>query len=276
MNYKTDLSNDLKLGLGFNATTLKNKVLEVNNGTGYVEGGSFGVGQSLRPTRMEVGQPIGVFYGYQTDGIFQNQAEVDAHPSQVALGAISVPGDIRYKDVNGDGIINASDRTYIGKPIADFTLGFNLNLTYKNFDIVAYTYASIGNDLIRNYERTEAKLNKLNYVLDRWTGEGTSNSVPRVTAGASTNSVFSDYFVEDASFVRIQNIQLGYSIKGKLMDKAGITKLRLYTSVNNVYTFTKYRGFDPAANSGDPISGGIDYGFYPTPRTFLIGLNANF
>ncbi|WP_395062312.1 SusC/RagA family TonB-linked outer membrane protein [Flavobacterium sp.] len=276
VNYKTDLSNDLKLGLGFNATTLKNKVLEVNNGTGYVEGGSFGVGQSLRPTRMEVGQPIGVFYGYQTDGIFQNQAEVDAHPSQVALGAISVPGDIRYKDVNGDGIINASDRTYIGKPIADFTLGFNLNLTYKNFDIVAYTYASIGNDLIRNYERTEAKLNKLNYVLDRWTGEGTSNSVPRVTAGASTNSVFSDYFVEDASFVRIQNIQLGYSIKGKLMDKAGITKLRLYTSVNNVYTFTKYRGFDPAANSGDPISGGIDYGFYPTPRTFLIGLNANF
>ena len=276
VKYKEELSDSFKFGLGFNFTTLKNKVLAVDNGTDFVEKGSFGVGQSLVPTRMVVGQPIGVFYGYQTDGIFQNQAEVNNHPSQVALGAAASPGDIRYKDVNGDGAINDKDRTYIGKPIADYTLGFNLNFDYKNFDFIAYSYASIGNDMIRNYERTEANLNKLNYVLGRWTGEGSSNFVPRVTAGASANTVFSSYFVEDASFLRIQNIQLGYSIKGSFVDKVGISKLRLYASANNIYTFTKYRGYDPAANSGDPITGGIDYGFYPTPRTYMLGLNVNF
>jgi hypothetical protein len=173
-------------------------------------------------------------------------------------------------------VIDAKDRTYIGKPIADYTLGLNLSFNYKNFDFIAYSYASIGNDLIRNYERTEAKLNKLNYVLDRWTGEGSSNTVPRVTAGASTNNVFSSYFVEDASFLRIQNLQLGYSFNKKYLEKAGITKLRIYTSVNNVYTFTKYKGFDPTAKGSDPISGGIDYGFYPTPKIYMLGLNVNF
>ena len=276
IKYEEELSDDFKFGLGFNFTTLKNTVLAVDNGTGFIEDGAFGVGQSLRPTRMEVGQPIGVFYGYQTDGVFQNQAEVNAHPSQLALGVNAVPGDIRFKDVNGDGIINTNDRTYIGKPIADYTLGFNLNFDYKNFDFIAYSYASIGNDMIRNYERTEANLNKLNYVLGRWTGEGTSSTIPRVTAGASANNVFSDYFVEDASFLRIQNIQLGYSIKTGFMEKAGISKIRFYASANNIHTFTKYRGFDPAANSGAPISGGIDNGFYPSPRIYMIGLNANF
>jgi TonB-linked SusC/RagA family outer membrane protein len=276
LNYNDALSDDFRYSVGFNITTLKNEVLQVDNSTGYLEGGAFGVGNSLYPTRMEVGQPIGVFYGYEADGIFQNQAEVDAHPSQVALGAVSAPGDLRYKDINGDNVIDANDRTYIGKPIADYTLGLNLSFNYKNFDFVAYTYASVGNELIRNYERTEARLNKLNYVLDRWTGEGTSNTVPRVTAGASTNSVFSSYFVDDASFIRIQNLQLGYSINKKYLEKAGISKLRLYASVNNLYTFTKYKGFDPAANSGDPISGGIDSGFYPTPKTYMLGVNVNF
>lgn len=275
-NYNDVISDDFRYGVGFNITTLKNEVLQVDNSTGYLEGGAFGVGNTLYPNRMVVGQPIGVFYGYEADGVFQNQAEVDAHPSQVALGAVSAPGDLRYKDINGDNVIDVKDRTYIGKPIADYTLGLNLSFTYKNFDFVAYSYASIGNDLIRNYERTESRLNKLNYVLGRWTGEGSSNTVPRVTAGASTNTVFSSYFVEDASFLRIQNIQLGYSINKKFLEKAGISKLRIYGSVNNLYTFTKYRGFDPAANSGDPISGGVDYGFYPTPKTFMLGVNVNF
>lgn len=274
LKYKNAIK-ELNYSLGFNITTINNQVTEVKNSTGFIEGGSFGVGQ-LAPTRMEVGQTMGVFYGYQTDGIFQNQAEVNAHPSQEALGATAVPGDIRFKDVNGDGKIDVNDRTYIGDPIADYTLGFNLNLNYKNFDFVAYSYASVGNEMIRNYERTENKLNKLNYVLGRWTGEGTSNEVPRVTAGPSANNLFSDYFVEDASFLRIQNIQLGYSLPNKFIQSVGLSKVRLYASVNNVYTFTKYKGFDPAANSGDPISGGIDYGFYPTPRTYMLGLNVNF
>ena len=275
LGYSDKLSDNFKFNVNYNLTTLKNTVLEVNNSTGYLEGGAFGVGQPA-PSRMEVGLPIGYFYGFQTNGIFQNQAEVNAHPSQSALGAEAAPGDIRFVDVNGDGVIDFDDRTNLGDPIPDVTMGLNLSLDYKNFDFKMYTFASIGNDMVRNYERTLSDVNRLNYVLDRWTGEGTSNTVPRVTTAATSNNVFSDYFVEDASFVRIQNIQLGYSLPSKVLDKLGMTKIRLYTAVNNLYTFTKYKGYDPGASNGAPIGGGIDYGFYPIPRTYILGLNLNF
>jgi TonB-linked SusC/RagA family outer membrane protein len=275
IGYRDNFSDNFSFGINYNLTTLNNEVLEVNNSTGFLEGGSFGVGQ-LAPSRMDVGNPIGYFYGLQTDGIFQNQAEVDAHPSQNDLGASASPGDIRYVDVNGDGNIDANDRTNIGDPIPALTMGFNLNFKYKGFDFVAYTFASIGNDMVRNYERTLTDLNRLNYVLDRWTGEGTSNTVPRVTTQATTNNVFSDYFVEDASYIRIQNVQLGYTLPITFTEKFSISKVRVYAGVNNLYTFTKYRGFDPGASNGAPIGGGIDFGFYPIPRTYLLGLNLNF
>jgi len=275
IGYKGKVTEGLNFDVNYNVTFLKNKVTQVNNGIGYVEGGAFGVGQ-LAPARMQVGQPIGYFYGYKTDGIFQNQAEVDAHPSQNALGSPSAPGDIRFVDVNNDGVINLADKTNIGDPIPAATMGFNLRLDYKNFDFAAYTFASIGNDMVRNYERTIPNGNRLNYVLDRWTGEGSSNSVPRVTTQATNNTIFSDYYVEDASYIRIQNIQLGYTIKNDILEKAGISKARIYMGVNNLYTFTKYKGYDPGASSGEPIGGGIDYGFYPVPRTFMVGANINF
>ncbi|MFV8367307.1 SusC/RagA family TonB-linked outer membrane protein [Flavobacterium sp. XS1P27] len=275
IDYKNKFSDNFSMSVGYNVTFLKNEVLAVNNGIGYIEGGSFGVGQQA-PSRMEVGQPIGYFYGYKTDGIFQNQSEVDAHPSQLSLGADASPGDLRFVDVNGDGILNSNDRTNIGDPIPDATMGFNLQMNYKNFDFAVYTFASVGNDMVRNYERNLTDVNRLNYVLDRWTGEGSTNTTPRVTTSATGNSTFSSYFVEDASYLRIQNMQLGYSINSKFSEKAGITKLRLYAGVNNLYTFTKYKGFDPGASNGAPIGGGIDYGFYPIPRTYLLGLNINF
>lgn len=275
VDYKNEFSKNFNMSVGYNVTFLQNEVLEVNNGTGFIEGGSFGVGQPS-PSRMQVGLPIGYFYGYKTDGVFQSQAEINAHPSQVALGANAAPGDIRFVDVNNDGVINSSDRTNIGNPIPTATMGFNLQMNYKNLDFAAYTFASVGNDMVRNYERTLSDANRLNYVLDRWTGEGTSNSVPRVTTGATANNVFSDYFVEDASYLRIQNIQLGYTLNPEVSEIVKITKLRLYAGVNNLYTFTKYKGFDPGASNGNPIGGGIDYGFYPVPRTFLLGLNINF
>lgn len=284
VDYKEKFSDSFSMSIGYNVTFLKNEVLEVNNGTGFIEQGGFGVGQPAA-SRMESGKPIGYFYGYKTDGLFQNQAEVDAHPSQLALGANASPGDIRYVDVNGDGVIDTKDRTNIGDPIPNATMGFNIQLNYKNLDFALYSFASIGNDMVRNYERVLSDANRLDYVLDRWTGEGTSNSVPRVTTGATANNVLSDYYVEDASYFRIQNIQLGYTINPKLTQRAGITKLRLYTGVNNLYTFTKYKGFDPGASFGptnqdgvsqSPIGAGIDYGFYPVPRTYLLGLNINF
>ncbi|MFP9113158.1 SusC/RagA family TonB-linked outer membrane protein [Flavobacterium sp. RHBU_3] len=274
VGYKNNLSDNFRLEANYNVTFIKNKVTEVNNGTGYYPGGTFGL--SEQPSRMEIGMPMGYFYGYKMEGIFQNQAEIDAAPSQAGLGsATTSPGDIRFKDVNGDGVITAADKTNLGNPIPNATMGFNLSLSYKGFDFTSYVFASLGNDMVRAYERNVPNANRLNYVLDRWTGEGTSNSVPRVTTGATNNTLFSSYYVEDASYCRIQNAQIGYSVNPEWLGNV-VSKARIYFAVNNLYTFTKYKGYDPGASSGAPIGSGIDYGFYPVPRVYMIGANINF
>ena len=186
------------------------------------------------------------------------------------------PGDLRFVDINEDGVIDDDDKTNIGNPLPDATMGINLSIDYKNFDFAAYAFASIGNEIVRNYERNQALTNRSVYYLDRWTGEGTSNSFPRVTSGANSNSLFSDFFVEDGSFIRLQNVQLGYSFSDKVLENSKISKLRFYISASNLVTLTKYRGYDPTASTGEPIGGGIDYGFYPNPKTFLLGMNLKF
>ncbi len=273
--YRGIVGEDFRYRINYNVTALENEVLEVNNGVGYIEGGSFSVGQSY-PSRMQEGFPMGYFLGYETDGIFQNQAEVDAHPSQVDLGAEAAPGDIRFKDTNGDGVLNTDDRTNIGDPIPDFTMGLNFTFQYKNFDFLAYIYSSIGNDIVRNYERTQSDVNKMSYIMERWTGEGTSNEVPRIINDATSNTIFSDYYIEDGSFVRLQRVALGYKIPKTLVSKAGIEELRFFVAVNNLVTLTKYMGYDPTASTGAPIGSGIDFGFYPAARTYTFGLNLNF
>jgi len=175
-------------------------------------------------------------------------------------------------DVNNDGVIDPNDRTNIGDPIADLTMGFNVQLKVKRFDFLAYAFASLGGDIVRNYERALSDVNRLDYYLSRWTGEGTSNEVPRVTTAATSNGVFSDFFVEDASFLRLQTLQLGYTLPFKAGPNRNST-LRLYVSGNNLFTLSDYKGFDPGASSGAPIGGGIDYGFYPIARTVLFGAN---
>lgn len=273
VDYKNKVSDNFNLSVGYNVTFLKNEVLKVANGTGFIEGGQFG--SSLLPSRMSVGNPIGYFYGLKTNGLYQNQADVDAQPVQNGVNAS--PGDIRYVDQNGDGIISLDkDRVNLGDPIPEVTMGFNVQLNYKALDFSMYTYASVGNDIVRNYERPFSDVNHLDYFLGRWTGEGTSNSTPKLTTDATANTNFSDYYVEDGSFVRIQNIQLGYTLNSKFAEKSGISKLRIYTAINNLYTFTKYTGYDPTASNGAPIGGGIDGGTYPTPRTYMFGLNINF
>ncbi|WP_224491276.1 SusC/RagA family TonB-linked outer membrane protein [Robertkochia flava] len=271
LSWQENPSDDFSYNISYNATFLRNEVLSVNNGVGFIPGGQFGIGQDP-PSRMEDGMPLGFFYGLETDGIFQSQAEVDAHATQ----ANAAPGDLRFIDQNNDGVIDVNDRTMIGNPIPDATMGFNMSFNFKRFDFSAYTFASLGNEIVRNYERNQKLVNKMNYVLDRWTGPGTSNSDPRVTTGATSNILFSDYYVEDGSFARIQNVQLGYSIPAETLEQVGISRLRFYASVNNLYTFTKYRGYDPGASNGAPIGGGIDQGFYPVPRTYLLGINLNF
>ncbi len=273
VNYKDNFSDDFSINLGYNITLIKNNVTEIN-GAKFLEDGVFGISQPA-PSRMEVGHAMGYFYGFKTNGLYQNQADIDAQPFQNGIAAQA--GDIRYVDQNGDGNITfKDDRTDIGDPIPEATMGFNVQLNYKGLDFSMYTFASVGNDMVRNFESIADDANRLTYVLDRWTGEGTSNTVPRVTTGANTNRLFSDYFVEDASYLRIQNLQLGYTLNNDLIQKSGISKLRLYAAVNNLYTFTKYRGFDPGASNGRPIGGGIDDGFYPIPRTYMLGLNINF
>jgi len=274
VGYRGMVGKDFSYQFNYNLTTLNNEVLQVNNGTGFVEGGSFGVGQPA-PARMEVGFPIGYFYGYQADGLFQTQAEVDAHPSQSALGAEAQPGDIRYVDTNKDGVIDSDDRTNIGNPIPASVMGLNMTLRYKNFDLIAYAFASIGNEIVRNYERAQPNVNRLSTTLDRWTGPGTSNFVPRVTTAATANNVFSTYYVEDGSYVRLQRVQLGYQIPEATTKKIGIEQIRFFFAVNNLFTLTKYMGFDPAASSGAPIGSGFDSGFYPAARTYTFGFNIN-
>lgn len=271
IGYKEQISDDFNFGINYNFTTIKNEVLKVNLNDDPLTVTGFGLG-GQEVARMEVGFPIGYFYGYQTDGIFQTQAEVDAHATQ----ANANPGDLRFKDINGDGEITTDDRTNLGDPIADITMGLNMSFEYKNLDFNAYAFASIGNEIVRNYERNLPLTNRPTYYLDRWTGPGTSNTFPRVTTGATGNTLFSDFYVEDGSFVRLQNIQLGYTFDNDLSRKFGLDKLRFYVSASNLFTITKYKGFDPTASDGNPLGGGLDRGFYPTPRTFIMGLNVNF
>ena len=271
--YQDTFFNDLDFGLNYNFSTLENNVLVVDNQIGYVLGGEFGIGNFEGPSRMEAGFPIGYYYGLKTNGIFQTLEEVDDHASQRALGADAVPGDFRYVDQDNNGIIDEKDRTYIGDPIPDITMGLNMSLDYKQFDFKAYAFASLGSDIVRNYERYGKLTNRPSYVLDRWHGPGTSNTTPRVTTAANPNTRFSDFYVEDGSFVRVQNIQLGYSLDNQFLD---IESFRLYISANNPFTFTKYKGFDPTTSSGAPIGGGFDQGFYPNPRTFSLGVNIKF
>lgn len=274
LNYSKEISEDFSFNVGYNVTTISNEVTEII-GADFLRGGQFGVGQ-LSPARMEVGLPLGYFFGLKTNGVFQNQAEVDAHPSQLALGADAQPGDLRFVDINNDGIINEDDRTNIGNPTPDFTMGFNFSLNYKNFEFSAYSFANLGQEIVRNFERDQPNVNVLTRRLERWTGPGTSNSEPRVTAGANTNRIFSDYFVEDGSFLRIQTLSLGYFLPESVLDKIKASSLKIYAKVDNAFTFTEYSGFDPTASTGAPIGGGIDLGFYPVPRIYTLGLNIKF
>ena len=271
LGYTKEFSENLRLAVNYNFTTLTNEVLRVNNGFGFVAGGQFGIGQEP-PSRFEEGLPAGYFFGLKTDGIFQNQAEVDAHATQPN----AKPGELRFVDINGDGQINNLDRTNLGDPIPDISMGLNISLDYKNIDFSIYAFAQMGNEIVRNYERNQPLTNRRIAFLDRWTGPGTSNSFPLATTGPTDTNLFSDFYVEDGDFLRMQTIQLGYSLPGDVTSKIGISRLRLYAQVNNVFTLTKYSGFDPTISSGAPIGGGIDPGFYPIPTTYLVGVNLNF
>ena len=280
--YNGNIGDNIDFNIGYNISTIDNEVLFVASKNGFEQGGDWGVGLGIIPSRMEAGYPIGYFYGYKTNGLYQSQDEIDALDANafnedgenIDYHEGAKVGDLRFVDMNGDGYISDEDKTYLGDPIPDLTMGLNLGFNYKNFDFNASAYASIGNDMVRDYERQAARTNRGEYMFERWRGPGTGNTIPRASDGSSINNMnFSDYFVEDASYLRIQNVQLGYKANNQLNNRLGVDSLRLYLSVNNLFTFTNYNGFDPSASSGSPIGAGIDKGFYPVSRSFLFGLN---
>lgn len=281
VSYRDSFSKDFKFDVSFNIATLKNEVTYVGNLAGFEQGGAFSVGTGIIPSRMEAGQPLGYFYGYKTNGIYQNQAEIDAlnNNAPVVEGEQfyhedATPGDLKFVDTNGDGTINEDDKTYIGDPIPELTAGLNIGFSYKQFDFKSSAFASIGNDMVRDYERVNLYTNKGARVLDRWSATNTNTSVARASSDASINTdLFSDYFVEDASYIRIQNVQVGYTFNKK---QIGIEKMRVFFSANNLHTFTNYSGFDPSASGGSPLGAGIDRGFYPVAKTYILGLNVTF
>lgn len=273
--YRGKVAKDFDVSVSYNLTTIKNEVTSLPPGVDFYSFGGFGVGGSSA-SRMEVGYPMGYFYGFKTEGVYQTAEEV---ASRGVTQSLAQPGDLRYADLNNDGVIsfgNNSDKTIIGSPIPDVTMGINLSVSYKGFDLYAMGYASIGNEILRNYERQQPLANILAYRINRWTGPGSTNEHPGLTTGLNNNAVISEYYVEDGSFFRVRNIQLGYSLPSSLVRKFGATKFRIYVAGNNLFTFTKYRGYDPDFSSGSPTTAGIDTGYYPQAKTMMVGLNLNF
>jgi TonB-linked SusC/RagA family outer membrane protein len=277
INYNNQIGA-FNFNIGYNVTTISNRVTALPTGVDFFEYGDFSVG-TTKPTRMQVGYPMGYFFGYETDGIYQTAEEIS---ERGVTQEDAKPGDLRFVDKNGDGIVNFgdnSDKTRIGSPIPDVIMGLNLGFNVKGFDFSATLYSSIGNEILRNYERDQPLANTLSYRINRWTGAGSTNEHPRQfisTSEISRNNIISEYYVEDGSFLRIKNIQVGYTIPETITQKIGVRKLRAYVSANNLATFTKYMGYDPDFSTNDPLVSGIDYGYYPQAKTFMAGLTLNF
>ena len=272
LSYGDEIAKNVSFSSTFNFTTAENLVKEINNGDKYIWGSGYGI-PFTQLTQFRQGESPGIFWGYKTAGIFQNQTDIDAWATQPN----AQPGDIKFVDVDGNNKIDAEDRTKIGDPFPDFTLGWNFALTVSDFDLSVFTYASVGNDIFRGYERGLNYTNKFASVLNRWTGEGTSNTEPRYSfIDANNNSRASDRYVEDGSFVKIKNIQLGYNFP--LSETSPFTSLRVYALAKNAFTFTDYTGYDPEiSNGGSPVlDTGIDRGTYPSPRIISLGLNIKF
>ena len=252
--------------------TYKNKVISLGVSSLLDNGGFPRInGGSLRTT---LGLPGNYFYGFVTEGIFQNYKEIAAHAVQTPGSdptKSTAPGDIKFKDINGDGIINNEDRTNIGNANPTFSYGLTNTLAYKNIELSVFIQGSQGNKVL-NFTRwyTEGGVSNGNYsnaVLARWTGEGTSNKMPRlVQDDPNGNNRVSDRFVEDASYLRVKNVRLSYTIPTKVASRLNVKNTKFYVSAQNILTVTNYSGFDPE------VGGGVDYGFYPQARTFLAGI----
>ncbi|AKQ46185.1 hypothetical protein TH63_12025 [Rufibacter radiotolerans] len=297
MNQGVDIEGNLKviqagqhrLDVGGNFSIFENKVLDLGPtdilyGRGYFAGGAVLLSQAVHVARP--GDPISSFWGYKTAGVYQSQEEINADPALANDNTRPTykPGDVKWVDFNGDGQINSSDKTIIGNPSADFTYGFNANYSYKRFTLGINVFGSYGNELINltrwvvGINNTTGNYNLLQSAYDgRWRGEGTSNQMPRVTTnGVRLYQRVPDWLVEDASFVRLQSVNIGYVFN---MPKNPIVRsVRAFVSGTNLYTWTKYSGYDPNINAFGhlALNRGVDLGTMGQPRTFSTGFEVNF
>lgn len=280
LTWNDRIGKELQYNIGFNGAYNKNKVTSVPTDDGIIHG----TGQILSDDNTEIyraqtGHALGYFWGYKTAGIFQNQQEIE----DWALAGNGIrqtdvkPGDVKYVDINHDGVIDDSDKVDLGNGTPKFTFGFNMGLNWKNFDFSVLLSGATGYKIMQAYRNyTSVQGNWTTAVLQRWTGEGTSNSVPRMSTKASGNYEFSDLFLQDGDYLRISNITLGYDF-APLLKAQWLSQARLYLQVQNLYTFTDYDGMDPEIGYGlVSWASGMDFGNYPRPRTFLIGINVKF
>ena len=279
-----DKVGEFVYGVNLNLAHNKNEVVRIANLEGIINGHPNVLSQGTTEMyRAQVGYPIGYFWGYQTEGVFQNADEIAN--TKAFLQANPQPGDLKFVDTTKDGVINEDDKTMIGSPHPDLTWGIGLNLGYKGFDFTVAANGAYGHQIAKSY-RSFADSKTQNYTTDifgRWHGEGTSNKLPRLTSGSNVNwQEISDIYIEDADFLKIQNITLGYDFK-KLFPGMPFGQARLYVAAQNLYTFTKYSGMDPEIGYNPNENGenhswvsGIDLGFFPSPRTYMVGVNLKF
>ena len=277
LGYKWNIS-DAHFAIKANATYTKNTLKNLGNESGFLDydGVQGFTGGSL--ARGSNGMPFPYFYGYKTNGVFQNYNEVNSYVN--ADGGLiqpsARPGDTRFVDVNGDGVITSDDRTMIGKGTPDWNFGLNFNADWKGFDFNMFLQGVAGADIFDATYRTDVTAgNYPTYMLNRWTGEGTSNKYPILRAGDNTNWQVSDLYIVDGSYLRLKNISLGYTLPRSLTRQISIERLRFFVMAENLVTWTKYWGFDPEISSGGK-SLGIDKGVYPQARIWTVGLNLTF
>jgi len=267
-----DQIGKFKYNVGILGTTIHNEVLSIGGNSGVDSVLYGGILNGVYYTQSTVGIPIGSFYGYKTDGIFQTQADLDASPHDKNAEV----GDLRFVDENGDGKIDGNDRTNIGTPIPTFIFGFNLGAEMFGFDLSVILQGQTGNKIFNAKEIFRPdEYNFESRVLEHWTGPGTSNTEPRPSFGGY-NYTPSDHFIQDGSFLRIRNVVLGYTLPSSWGNKINMQKLRIYIKADNLFTLTKYTGYTPEIGSADPLAAGIDNGVYPITAVYSIGINLNF
>jgi TonB-linked SusC/RagA family outer membrane protein len=271
--WRGTISTDFSYSINANLSINNNKVLSNLSGSNAIYGGGNAAPGGTFATQTVVGQPIGEFYGYQVTGIFQNAAQVTGSHQPNAQ-----PGDFIYKDVSGDAIISSKDRVDLGNPLPKYLYGFNTYFRYKEFDL---TVDLQGVAKVSVYNALEGlRYGSENFpeyfYNNRWHGDGTSNTYPSVNIGSTANSAPNSFFVQDGSYLRIRNIQLGYSLPPSITTKLGIRSVKIYANAQNAFTFTKYKGFSPEITGSGPTGQGIDNGVYPLYATFNLGLNVTF